>query len=118
MKQAIEQVEVAIDVRVHHAGQIEFDIARLGEARAVAQKAQRVAVGDDAPYAVGYVQVFLHSGVGAPARGPAFVELIVSADDIYRRRQRIGARSVRNRKALITGGKRALEIKLIAERFK
>ena len=42
MEQPVEKMELAIDVRLHHACEVELDVARLGKPRAVAQKSQLV----------------------------------------------------------------------------
>jgi hypothetical protein len=102
-------MEIAVNLGLHHAGEIEFDVTGLGEARAVAQKPEFAAVGREAPNRVRKVQVLLNCRVGAAARAAALVQSLVGADDIDGRRGRVVTGSVGDIEALIAGGKRALE---------
>jgi hypothetical protein len=47
--QQVEQHEVGVDLALHHRFQVEFDVRLAGQADVVAQDAQKVAVGEEAP---------------------------------------------------------------------
>src|ERR1019366_707374 len=84
MQQTIEERELTVDVRLHHAGQVELHETRLRDPCAMAQQAKPRTVSNDAPDRVRLIQVLLHSRMRASALLCALVEIIVAANAVDR----------------------------------
>jgi hypothetical protein len=99
VEQPVEDGELGELLTLQHRAQVELDVGRAGEAGRVAQQAQPLAVGDDAPELLGAVEVLLDQGVGREARsarGGPRVEAGPDALDMHRRGVLVVAGAVRD----------------------
>ena len=101
MHEPVEENEVAVEVSLDHAFDVELNESRLRESRGVSHESEPPAVRRQAPERVCAVEVLLNSGVGAASpRGTPLVQVLFKSDHVYRRCVRVVAEAMRNEERL------------------